>query len=98
MDTQKERQRDDRLRTMAAPLFPPPTSSSLDAFLVKYGEHPEEFLVPSAEVVPSVTTVLKSLFDASKTHESERMPDTPLQQLAVDGLDTEQIWQEVVIA
>ncbi|XP_048040297.1 U3 small nucleolar ribonucleoprotein protein MPP10 [Megalobrama amblycephala] len=57
--------------------------------------HPELFLSVQEALATDFTSLTKTLYDLHKTYEPAVFKGSPLEQLAIENFDEEQIWQEL---
>ncbi|KAK9971653.1 hypothetical protein ABG768_025008 [Culter alburnus] len=57
--------------------------------------HPEQFLSVQDALATDFTSLTKTLYDLHKTYEPAVFKGSPLEQLAIENFDEEQIWQEL---
>eukprot|EP00639_Heterosigma_akashiwo_P010580 CAMPEP_0206377766 /NCGR_PEP_ID=MMETSP0294-20121207/10359_1 /ASSEMBLY_ACC=CAM_ASM_000327 /TAXON_ID=39354 /ORGANISM="Heterosigma akashiwo, Strain CCMP2393" /LENGTH=626 /DNA_ID=CAMNT_0053826317 /DNA_START=21 /DNA_END=1901 /DNA_ORIENTATION=+ len=76
----------------------PQTDEAVDAHierLVNILDHPEEFFQPNEKICQELREIIKFLFDYSKANEKKKFG--PLPELYIEGLDSESIWEELVL-
>ncbi|CAM9426697.1 unnamed protein product [Ectocarpus sp. 6 AP-2014] len=56
---------------------------------------PEDFFQANETIAEELTSVLRSLFSIARKCEAQRKPFGPLEELHVQGLDSESIWSEL---
>ncbi|CAB1113499.1 unnamed protein product [Ectocarpus sp. CCAP 1310/34] len=56
---------------------------------------PEDFFQANEAIAEELTSVLRSLFSIARKCEAQRKPFGPLEELHVQGLDSESIWSEL---
>ncbi|KAI9208522.1 U3 small nucleolar ribonucleoprotein complex, subunit Mpp10 [Polychytrium aggregatum] len=64
-----------------------------DTFCEGLAEHPEKFLMKDERFSGAIMAASKWLFDFAKLSEPTKM--SPLDELMIDGFDSEQVWEQI---